>query len=75
MTNAGFIHKPDPDSNDMAECGYCGLQLDGWEEDDIVEQEHLRRSPDCLFFHPERWNIVKKGRGRNKKEKVCFHDK
>ncbi|KAG0268601.1 hypothetical protein DFQ27_006239 [Actinomortierella ambigua] len=38
------------DSDDNAQCPYCGTTLDGWEAFDIPVNEHQRRAPGCPFF-------------------------
>ncbi|KAF9975342.1 hypothetical protein BGZ73_001063 [Actinomortierella ambigua] len=50
MASAGFFFAPMDDSDDNAQCPYCGTALDGWEAFDIPINEHQRRAPNCPFF-------------------------
>ncbi len=50
MSQAGFVYASDGKGDDKAECFYCHLALDGWEEDDDPRMEHMKRSPDCIFL-------------------------
>jgi len=34
---------------DRVTCFYCGLTLKQWEKSDIIEIEHLKWGPTCLF--------------------------
>lgn len=35
MVEAGWRYRPKFEGDDFAECGYCGLALDGWEGGDM----------------------------------------
>ncbi|MGH0161277.1 UNVERIFIED_CONTAM: hypothetical protein FKN15_046800 [Acipenser sinensis] len=50
MAKAGFIHCPTENSPDVAQCFFCYKELEGWEPDDVPEQEHQRHSPACHFI-------------------------
>lgn len=60
MGKAGFVFRPEMDSDDRAACVYCEYGLDGWESSDDPMEEHQKRSPDCIFFHPNDWFGLKK---------------
>ena len=53
MAEAGFWSRPSTDALDNAECMYCKVSLDGWEEGDDPVYEHKRRRPDCEMFKVE----------------------
>lgn len=50
MVNAGFYYSPLDAGDDLAICVYCGVSLEGWEEDDDPLFEHQKRSKDCYFL-------------------------
>jgi len=70
MSEAGFVFKPEVDSEDRAECYYCAYGLDGWEVTDDPHQEHQKRRPDCIFFHPTKWQPEPKKTKNIKKRRI-----
>ncbi|KZT68955.1 BIR-domain-containing protein [Daedalea quercina L-15889] len=44
MAKAGFVYTPGGAGDDSATCFYCGVALNGWEEDDDPTQEHVKRA-------------------------------
>ena len=63
MAKAGFYYTPTDDSEDMVNCPYCLIGLDGWEPKDdplyvkhtrsrltMCRKEHKSRTPTCPFF-------------------------
>lgn len=43
--------------NDNVRCAFCNIELGNWEENDSVELDHRRYSPDCPFLCNKSGNI------------------
>ncbi|ESK84812.1 chromosome segregation protein [Moniliophthora roreri MCA 2997] len=43
MARAGFVYLPTQDVDDLATCLYCGICLNGWDEEDDPMEEHRKR--------------------------------
>jgi hypothetical protein len=50
MVAAGWFYDPSDETPDGVTCPYCSLALDAWDIGDDPNQEHRRRSPECLFY-------------------------
>lgn len=48
MAKAAFVYAPTRESNDMVQCLYCQLALDGWKSTDDPNDEHFQRAPNCI---------------------------
>ena len=46
LTQNGFFYT---DIGDRVTCFYCGVSLKQWNKEDMVETEHLKYEPNCLF--------------------------
>ncbi|XP_011314491.1 baculoviral IAP repeat-containing protein 5 [Fopius arisanus] len=49
MADAGFFAVDDPEEPDLAECFFCGKQLDGWEATDDPWEEHKSHQANCAY--------------------------
>jgi len=50
MAKAGF-YRPNPkDEPESTMCFACCKELEGWEVDDVPEEEHQKRASSCLFL-------------------------
>ncbi|KAI9705613.1 MAG: hypothetical protein M1836_006369 [Candelina mexicana] len=50
MAAAGFYCISKPASPDHVVCFRCGLELDGWSDDDKLFFKHAHRSKDCSWI-------------------------
>lgn len=50
MVAAGWFYDPSDETPDGVTCPYCSLALDAWDIGDDPNQEHRKRSPECLFY-------------------------
>nr|CAB3225653.1 baculoviral IAP repeat-containing protein 5-like [Phallusia mammillata] len=50
LANAGFYRPHAESEPDLARCFMCFKDLEGWEPEDIPEQEHSKRCPNCPFI-------------------------
>eukprot|EP01134_Creolimax_fragrantissima_P000593 CFRG0593T1 len=46
LSVCGFVYRPEY-GEDYCECFMCGVGLDGWERDDVPENEHRKRNKAC----------------------------